>query len=616
MEKKSVSSLTKFQNDLITSISKVKKPLVWIESYDYSYVLSSLCALGYEGWIWNESSGIVLDLQTKSTFTVNGQSKLKTDTFSASIYNLSIQPQYKILVVRVSEQMFSSEPKLISTLQDFVYDNNQKKTTDKQVIVLISNIPIGIAGLEHICEHLSVPLPDKSDIYNELVKGKDENGRIQYNYPFSIDFLIKDKEEKNLQDLIGALYGMTLYDIKDLLNTLCAESDTGKIRQKDKNGTLSERVTKRKKQLAKNSGLLEVIDYNPKYDECVGGIDGLREFLEKQSKKLLPVYLRSKLPKPKGILLVGTPGCGKSESAIATASILKQPLYRINIGELLGHKYGQSENRFNEALRTADASAPCVLWIDEIEKAFAGAGNEQENDDTLTHIVGRFLTWMQEHKTLVYLVATANNLSKMRPEMLRKGRWDEIFYLSYPDPNGIKQIIARKCKEYKICLLDDSEQIIVDDDEIVDDDGKVKMEIFNNNEKLSSIIADIYEKKMSGAEIVSILVEAAYNTTANKDTFDENSEIAFPVKLSQLQNILDEARQKEKESEVRQEEKDVINPEILSRIDQEILELKIRHLNNLDKKKEYEIRNLLKEKYTPNDDAYYKSKGYKSASKS
>lgn len=579
MRKKDLSSLAKFKYDVSFAISKAKKPLVWIEAFDYSYVLDVVCSLNYAGWIWCESSGIVNDLQTKATFTVNNQ-ELQTETLSESIKNILHLPSFKLLLARVSSPLFTTDRKLISSLQDFVFENNNKGNDDKQTIVLISNTHISGLELEHICERLEMPLPDKDDIHNELdiVFDKDSEGNPIFKYEYAADFRMGGKTKDNKKDLIDALYGMSLYDIRELLRTLMAESPNGKIKL-DLNGQrLPERVIARKKQLVRNSGLLEVIDLKNKstYHENIGGIDGLREFLKEQKKKISPVFLRSKLPKPKGILLVGAPGCGKSESAKAAASILELPLFRLNIGDLLGHKYGQSENRFNEALRTADASAPCVLWIDEIEKAFAGAGNEQENDDTMTHIIGRFLTWMQEHETLVYLVATANDLSKMRPELLRKGRWDEIFYLSYPDENGIKEIIDKKSKEYDIYL-----------DAAIPD-------------KLMSLM-----KGMSGAEIVSILEEAA-NKEFPYDSNDDNTKIKISVPIDTFKNCVERIAELKKQDEKKN---------LDTKVDEEILELKLRYLDNFDKNKEEIARKLLMEKYLRDDKNNYESKGYRPANK-
>lgn len=614
-----MTKLKEFENNLKFIIETARKPLVWLETFDYGYVMDTIGKIVPDSdsvLVYNNARRYVhkLDWDDKPItvklslghFIPIFISEDCNDKDLNSNVDKSAFHGKRILVAKVSEPMFEKggnnkiEEHLIERLKDFVYQNNKPERQDeRKTILLIASTNIEINGLEHICERLSVPLPDKDDIHDELdiELGKDKVGKTIFKYPFAADFKVDHRTRDNKKDLIDALYGMTLYDIRELLRTLKAESK-GKIRQVVNGVELPERVIARKKQLVKNSGLLEVIDLKNKaqYHEKVGGINGLRAYLKGQKKKISPQFLRSKLPKPKGILLVGAPGCGKSESAKATASILNLPLYRLNIGDLLGHKYGQSENRFNEALKTADASAPCVLWIDEIEKAFAGAGNEQNNDDTLTHIIGRFLTWMQEHETLVYLVATANDLSKMRPELLRKGRWDEIFYLSYPEPSDIKEIIARKRKEYKIALVDGDKVI---NDEF--DEGKLVK---------SSLPDDIIDKMsgMSGAEIVSIIVEAA-NEEFPYDAKDDGSEIVIHVAIEKIRELVTSAWAKKRDS-------DGNNIEISSQIDNDLIDLELKYLGNFDSGKKKTARELLEKKYSWRDDIKnYESKGYKSASK-
>ena len=615
-----MTTLEEFENNLRFLVETARKPLVWLETFDYGYVIDTV------GRILNNSDSVLIyNNARRYVHKHSSENKALTtkmplghfipiflaeecgDKDMSSSANIDDFIGKRILVAKVSESMFEKggnnkiEEHLVERLQDFVYQNNKPGNGNKRkTILLISATNFNINGLEHICERLSVPLPDKEDIHAELdiELGKNEDGTPIYKYPYAADFRKGKKTRDNKKDLIDALYGMTLYDIRELLRSLMAESN-GKIRLDFNGMKLPARVIARKKQLVKNSGLLEVIDLKNKarYHEKVGGINGLRYYLKKQKKKISPLFLHSKLPKPKGILLVGAPGCGKSESAKATASILELPLYRLNIGDLLGHKYGQSENRFNEALKTADASAPCVLWIDEIEKAFAGAGNEQNNDDTLTHIIGRFLTWMHEHETLVYLVATANDLSKMRPELLRKGRWDEIFYLSYPELSDIKEIISRKRKEYSIILIDDDGKIVED-------------KYYEGKLSEGAIPDDIIEKMqgMSGAEIVSILVEAA-NEEFPYDAYDNGSDIEIPVAINKIREIVNSSCKQKQTSDGK-------NSEILNQIEDDLLELKLKYIGNFDKNKEEIARKLLEEKYMRKDDVRnYESKGYKSASK-
>jgi SpoVK/Ycf46/Vps4 family AAA+-type ATPase len=135
------------------------------------------------------------------------------------------------------------------------------------------------------------------------------------------------------------------------------------------------------------------------------------------------------LDPPKGILLIGIQGCGKSLAAKAAAGILGVPLLRLDFGSLYDKYHGETERKLRESLNTADVMSPCVLWIDEIEKGLAGSGGET---GTTQRVLGSFLTWMAEKKSTVFVVATANDITAMPPELIRKGRFDEIFFIDLP----------------------------------------------------------------------------------------------------------------------------------------------------------------------------------------
>jgi SpoVK/Ycf46/Vps4 family AAA+-type ATPase len=581
------SSFQIFRDSFESALVKAHKSILWIDCFDYDFIIdiikglcdNNISTLNVNNIrIWNNADMLERDLTGKVisglTFIENaaGSHVLEGKTFTRyneeihhdrekykryvpqnvklaleeSITNFTKNKNGNLLIARISASMFDNDNgRIIASLQDFVYHNNKELEEKKRTIMLIASNHFEVFGLEHICEHLSLPLPAKKDIQDILgfSMEKDGDGKLSIEgdgnpqFPFAYDFKggddfkTRDDFMQHYEELIDALYGMYRYDIVELLQTLISESPDHEIQYYFKKGkTLPARIKEVKKQMVKNSGLLEVIDYEKGIDREVEDIDNLKEHL-KMERDLMSnqVFLKSKLPKPKGILLVGAPGCGKSASAKAAASILKLDLYRLNIGDLLGHKYGQSENQFSEALRTADASAPCVLWIDEIEKAFAGAGNSQNNDDTLTHIVGRFLTWMQEHKTLVYLVATANDLSDLKPEMKRKGRWDEIFYLVYPDTEGRKKILNACLKKYDL------------NDKIFP--TNILFEYVDNMDK------------MSGAEIESLVINVARHYLLNrqeeslKEIIDEEIEHGADLKTynDYIQNkipIYKEARYK------------------------------------------------------------------------
>jgi SpoVK/Ycf46/Vps4 family AAA+-type ATPase len=173
----------------------------------------------------------------------------------------------------------------------------------------------------------------------------------------------------------------------------------------------------------------------------VGGLGGLKSWLERE-RPLLTADLRERgIRPPRGVLLVGVPGCGKSLSAKAIALNWNLPLYRLDLSTIHGQYLGQSEGRLKDALNTADHVAPCVLWIDEIEKGLAGATQGANDGGTSTRLVGQFLYWLQEARSRVFVVATANDVSKLPPELLRRGRFDELFFVDLPTAAERREII-------------------------------------------------------------------------------------------------------------------------------------------------------------------------------
>lgn len=172
----------------------------------------------------------------------------------------------------------------------------------------------------------------------------------------------------------------------------------------------------------------------------VGGLGGLKAWLDKE-RPLLTADLRERgIRPPRGVLLVGVPGCGKSLSAKAIAASWSLPLYRLDLSTIHGQYLGQSESRLKDALATADHVSPCILWIDEIEKGLAGAQGSGDGG-TSTRLVGQFLYWLQEARARVFVVATANDVSKLPPELLRRGRFDELFFVDLPTPQERHEII-------------------------------------------------------------------------------------------------------------------------------------------------------------------------------
>jgi ATPase family associated with various cellular activities (AAA) len=226
--------------------------------------------------------------------------------------------------------------------------------------------------------------------------------------------------------ILRALQGLTLHQARQVIAQCIVER-----------GTLSvedvQTILKRKVQAIKDGGLLE---YYPLEDNRfeLGGFTNLKSWLERAQVGFSAEAKSLNLTPPRGIMLVGVPGCGKSLAAKAIAREWKLPLLKLDAGRLFDKFVGESEKNFRKAIETAESLSPIVLWIDEIEKAMVAGGGSGDADAGLSRrLFGAFLTWLQEKKQDVFVVATANDLSSLPPELLRKGRFDEIFFVDLPD---------------------------------------------------------------------------------------------------------------------------------------------------------------------------------------
>lgn len=201
-------------------------------------------------------------------------------------------------------------------------------------------------------------------------------------------------------------------------------------------------VAQEKERIIKQSEVLEYYPTDARLTD-VGGLDQLKEWLDRRGRAFGAGARDFGLDAPKGVLLLGVQGCGKSLLAKAIAATWQFPLLRFDMGKVFGGIVGQSEGNIRTALQVAQALAPCVLWIDEIEKGLAGMGSSDQTDGgTTARVVGTLLTWMQEKKDPVFVVATANRIDMLPPELLRKGRFDEIFFVDLPTGAVRAEILA------------------------------------------------------------------------------------------------------------------------------------------------------------------------------
>ena len=191
-------------------------------------------------------------------------------------------------------------------------------------------------------------------------------------------------------------------------------------------------VAREKAAAVKKNGLLEVVEVRETLDD-IGGLDALKDWLVKRRDAFGPRAREYRLPSPKGCLILGIPGTGKSLTAKAVASVLGRPLLKLDAGSLFGSLVGQSEANLRQVIQTAEAIAPCVLMVDEIEKGFSGSRSSGSTDGgTSSRVLGSFISWMQDRRAPVFVVATANDVTQLPPEFLRKGRFDELWFVDLP----------------------------------------------------------------------------------------------------------------------------------------------------------------------------------------
>jgi ATP-dependent 26S proteasome regulatory subunit len=204
-----------------------------------------------------------------------------------------------------------------------------------------------------------------------------------------------------------------------------------------------------KEQIIRKSGILEYYPANEAFSS-VGGLDLLKEWMDKRTVSFTDKARDFGLPEPKGILLLGVQGCGKSLSAKAIGAQWRLPLLRLDIGKVFAGLVGASEDNMRKAIRVAESVAPCILWLDELEKGLSGTQSSGSTDGgTTARVFSTFLTWLQEKTVPVFVVSTANNVEALPPELLRKGRFDEIFFIDLPSKDERAEIFKIHLRKRK-----------------------------------------------------------------------------------------------------------------------------------------------------------------------
>jgi SpoVK/Ycf46/Vps4 family AAA+-type ATPase len=303
-------------------------------------------------------------------------------------------------------------------------DAIQKVAQRGATLVLIDSGPALPPVIEAYATEFELTLPGEKEL-DALVRKTLK--QIHKEQPIEVDIT-----RKGFGAILKNLRGLTRRQAREVILE-CTATD-GRFDDEDVNNILAS-----KRRLLKADGLLEYIQTPLTLDE-IGGMNNLKRWLKHRKRAFLDEADDYGLVPPRGVLMLGVQGAGKSLCAKATATAWQQPLLRLDPGVLYNKYIGESEQNLRRALKQAEMMSPVILWIDEIEKAFASAGGQSNDGGLSRRMFGSLLTWMQEHAEPVFVVATANDIEALPPELLRKGRFDEIFFVGLPRKPARKKI--------------------------------------------------------------------------------------------------------------------------------------------------------------------------------
>ena len=292
------------------------------------------------------------------------------------------------------------------------------KSQPKNLVLLSSQISIP-DDLSEVLTVLEFPLPGATEIKTEIER--------------LLSSTRQQLDNRTLDELVRSCQGLSVERIRRVLARAIALH--GELRPED-----VELILEEKRQTIRQT---QILDFYPAKEEIsdIGGLDNLKDWLLRRGGAFSDRARQYGLPHPKGLMLVGIQGTGKSLTAKAIAHHWHLPLLRLDVGRLFGGLVGESESRTRQMIQLAEALAPCILWIDEIDKAFSGVDGRSDSGTT-SRVFGTFITWMAEKKSPVFVVATANNIQSLPPEMLRKGRFDEIFFVGLPSQEERRSIFS------------------------------------------------------------------------------------------------------------------------------------------------------------------------------
>ena len=441
--------MTEIHNSIekhLSDLFRARFPMIYLPTWEEERALKTLCHIGKDAsliktartmFIWRVTTGIAL-IENESNISTGGKIEKDTTDPLKALEFIQKYDKPALLVLLDFHIYFDSrrlEPKVIRKVRDTV--NMLKGGMVPKNVVLLSPRLILPNELQKDITIVDFDLPDYRDIKHVLKRIINDNlGNTKIRF---------DLDETSSEELARAAQGLTLQEAENafaraIVERGCLDKDSRDI------------IVEEKRQIIKKTGVLEYIQSDLKLDD-VGGLGNLKKWLRKRNNSWQTRAVKYSLPAPKGVLITGVPGCGKSLTAKAISAMWKLPLLRMDVGKIFSGIVGSSEENMRNAIKTAEAVAPSILWIDEIEKGFSGVSGSGDSG-TSTRVFGTFLTWMQEKKDPVFVVATANNIHALPSEMMRKGRFDEIFFVDLPTASERKAIfkvhLMRRLKDAEV----------------------------------------------------------------------------------------------------------------------------------------------------------------------
>ena len=402
-----------------TNLSKylrARRPIIWVHSGDYKEVDTIVIEATKE----YKNKAI---FEYRAFGAVNFETKVKSDeivdlySFLNILFSEGVKTNVFLIIKNAEDEMKDAKNiALIKKIAETRYSNSDYNFT----VIVVTEAETVPKDLEKFTSILDIPNMTKDEIEKYIWNFAKENN--------------VNMDKNDVGEVAISLKGLTKLEIDHVLNMIIESKNNISISGRDI-------IIREKGQIIKKSSILEIIDFKEKIEE-IGGLEGLKEWLSSKAQvfRRLDEAKKFGVDTPKGVLLVGMPGCGKSLAAKASARLFNVPLLRLDIGRLLGKYVGESEHNMRVALKTAESISPCILWIDEIEKAFAGIDQNGGASDITKRLFGQFLTWLQEKENTVFVVATANDITAFPPEFLRKGRFDEVFFIDFPNEEERERI--------------------------------------------------------------------------------------------------------------------------------------------------------------------------------